>query len=208
MWGNAPAPEKLAWKAPTSNPRANTSDTAAARADVILCNSRATEADVLRLAAPRRPRTVVAHLGVSVPEAGTPPQGAWSGAPYFVTLGTIEPRKNHALLLDIWDRFAAEGRDAPHLLLCGARGWNNAAVFARLDAGNPLVQERPGLSDGEIAALLVHSRGLLFPSLAEGYGLPPIEAAALGLPITLGSGVAAAQDHYRQSAAGSQRAAA
>ena len=152
-------------------------------ADIIICNSRATLADCQRhmQVFGRIPEGIVAPLGIETVPPGPAPPGLPPG-PYFVCVGTIEPRKNHALLLDIWDRFAAEGRDAPHLLLCGARGWNNAAVFARLDAGNPLVQERPGLSDGEIAALLVHSRGLLFPSLAEGYGLPPIEAAALGVP--------------------------
>lgn len=152
-------------------------------ADLVICNSHATLSDCQRHmeAFGRIPDGLVAPLGI---ERTRPARAV--DAPqqrYFVTVGTIEPRKNHALLLDIWDGFAAEGRTAPHLVICGARGWNNDAVFARLDAGNPLVDERAGLSDAEIAALLITSRGLLFPSFAEGYGLPPAEAAALGVPV-------------------------
>lgn len=126
------------------------------------------------------PPGIVAHLGTIAPRpdstelaAGLPPKGA-----YFVTVGTIEPRKNHAFLLDIWDRM---GPDAPPLLICGSRGWNNDAVFARLDALDPdgPVHEVPGLSDPALAALVKGAAGALFPSHAEGFGLPPLEAAML-----------------------------
>jgi glycosyltransferase involved in cell wall biosynthesis len=149
-----------------------------AQADLVICNSDQTQRDLERHAGIKTPRTVVAHLGVDRPVAGTPPDGPWSGKPYFVCLGTIEPRKNHALLLDIWERIPNA-----HLLICGHRGWNNDAVFAQLDARPERVHELPGLPDDQVFGLIRGARALLFPSHAEGYGLPPIEAASLGTPV-------------------------
>lgn len=151
---------------------------AADSAELIICNSHQTETDLGRhLAEDRVPPTISAPLGLDLTQPTIAPQGPWT-TPYFVTLGTIEPRKNHALLLDLWD-------DIPdaHLLICGSRGWENHAVFDRLDTRPPRVHELPGLDDGQVAALLQKSAGLLFPSFAEGYGLPPVEAAALGAPV-------------------------
>lgn len=152
-------------------------DRVVARADVILCNSHQTLADVKRHAKTELPPSAVAHLGVNLPTLGVAPDGPWT-PPYFVTLGTIEPRKNHALLLDIW----GEIPDA-HLLICGHRGWENHAVFERLDAAPSRVHELSELPDDQLFALVKGAAGLLFPSFAEGYGLPPLEAAALGVPV-------------------------
>ena len=149
-------------------------------ADLIICNSEQTRQDLLRHLPPTgsQPASIVARLGVELPKPGPPPSGPWSGNTTFVTLGTIEPRKNHALLLDIWE---TDPPDAD-LLICGHRGWNNAETFARLDRGIPRVHELPGLNDAAVFGLLQQSAGLLFPSHAEGYGLPPIEATAFGVP--------------------------
>lgn len=149
----------------------------AARANLLICNSCQTKADLARHIGPRLPPIVSAHLGLDLIQPTVTPHGPWT-TPYFVTLGTIEPRKNHALLLDLWE-------DIPdaHLLICGSRGWENHAVFDRLDTCPPRVHELPGMADGQVAALLKGSAGMLFPSFAEGYGLPPVEAAALGVPV-------------------------
>ena len=153
-------------------------------ADLLICTSDACAADVTRHLGRvgRLPPIITAHLGIDKPRPVPEdiPPGLMPLRPYFVILGTIEPRKNHALLLDIWDDW---GPGAPDLLICGHRGWNNAAVFDRLDAGVPHVREVAGLNDGAVAALLRSATALLFPSLAEGFGLPPLEAAALGTPV-------------------------
>ncbi|SMY07104.1 glycosyltransferase family 4 protein [Flavimaricola marinus] len=154
-------------------------------ADLILCPSEVSKSDILRHIGQPAPPVLAVPLGVrpTVPKQEELPAGLDLSTPYFVSLGTIEPRKNHALLLDIWDELGGAG---PRLFICGSRGWNNEAVFARLDAKPAGVTELAGLSDGAVAALLAGSNGLLFPSVAEGFGLPLAEAAALGVPVICG----------------------
>ncbi|MAM63483.1 glycosyltransferase family 1 protein [uncultured Maritimibacter sp.] len=161
----------------------------ARKADLVVhtaeATRRMTEAQFAQLE--RVPDAIVAHLGITVrkPEPDSLSQGLRLNRPYFVVLGTIEPRKNHALLLDVWAELATQiaSDEMPRLLIVGARGWNNEEVFARLDARPAHVQELGTLNDGALAALLTGARALLMPSLVEGFGLPPGEALALGCPV-------------------------
>lgn len=158
----------------------------AACADRIVVPSAAVEADVTQhfRAFGRVPPIVVAPPGIErFRPTGAPPVP--TDRPYFVCLGTIEPRKNHALLLDLWDDLTRTlpADRVPRLYLVGRRGWKNTAVFERLDRlpfmGRSVV-ELGELPDEFLANLLAGAAGLLQPSLAEGFGLPPHEALALG----------------------------
>lgn len=163
-----------------------------AQADLVIYNSYATRTDAERYMGEwgEVPQGIVAHLGVELadPAPTDLPDGLPPERPYFVSVGTIEPRKNHALLIRIWEQMAEETppQDMPHLVICGSRGWLNEELFRRID-GSALtgvcLHEQAGLSDGAIAALLDRAAGALYPSLAEGYGLPMIEAAARGVPV-------------------------
>ena len=161
-------------------------------ANLILCTSAAVEADVRRWAETfgAIPPTRIAHLGVEVsaPNRASVPPTFDLTRPYFVALGTIEPRKDHALLLDIWANFHATvpQEEIPRLFILGRRGWKNETVFTRLDAApfmGKTVFESADLTDGGGAAILQGACGLLAPSRAEGYGLPTAEAASLGVPV-------------------------
>lgn len=132
----------------------------------------------------RMPEICVVPIGVrqTAPAGSDIPAEVTVTTPYFVALGTIEPRKNHSLLLDIWDIFA-ESEHAPNLIVIGQRGWNNDAVFVRLDRHPRHVTELNTLSDAGVAAIMAGANGLLMPSFAEGFGLPVAEALAADLPV-------------------------
>ena len=161
----------------------------AAKADLVIYNSAKSQRDAERFFEDwgRVPDGLVAHLGIEepIPDANALPPGLDLTSPYFVTTGTIEPRKNHALLLDIWEKLAQEKDTPPKLYIIGRRGWNKEAVFARLDAKPEGIIELNGLNDGAMAALVKDARAALFPSLAEGFGLPPCEAALLGTKVVV-----------------------
>lgn len=131
------------------------------------------------------PPWVVAHLAPPVfPAAASARPMAES---YFVMLSTIEPRKNHLLLLNLWREIVAQrGRAAPKLVMIGRRGWECEQVVDMLERCEVLkgqVIEIPDCDDAQLATWLHHAQALLFPSFAEGYGLPLIEALALGTPV-------------------------
>lgn len=107
--------------------------------------------------------------------------------PTFVILGTIEGRKNQALLLAAWRQLLGdEGIAAkPRLLIVGRRGWQADDVFAELDSGafGDSVVELGPLDDDRLAEVLARTRALLFPSITEGYGIPLVEALAARVPV-------------------------
>ncbi|GGI78747.1 capsular polysaccharide glycosyltransferase biosynthesis protein [Polymorphobacter multimanifer] len=130
------------------------------------------------------PPAIVAWPGT--PELRAVRLAASKAPPTFVVLGTIESRKNHMLLLDVWEQlWKAHGPAAPQLTIIGRRGWACDDVLARLDAGGfgTSVLEAGAVEDADIARLLSGARALLFPSHAEGYGLPLVEALGAGVPV-------------------------
>ena len=161
----------------------------AALADAVLVNSAATGAalthHLMTLGSPP-PRIQVAPLGFDLPPADSIPPAPRPETPYFVMLGTIEPRKNHLMMLSVWrDMAQTIGPGAPRLVILGRRGWENEPVFRMLDrcgGFGQLVEERGMVGDGVIASVLSGARALLFPSFAEGYGIPLVEALSLGVP--------------------------
>lgn len=157
----------------------------AAQADgAILVSAAARDATAGWLAAQglRVPPMAVAHPGLDLPWL-EPAPAAPPARPAFVVLSTLAPRKNHLLLLHLWKELSRRD-DAPELLLIGRRGWENATAFQMLDRTDfrGRVRELGRLEDAEAAAVLRNATALLFPSLAEGYGIPLAEALALGVP--------------------------
>jgi glycosyltransferase involved in cell wall biosynthesis len=163
-------------------------ETAAALADAVIVNSVVTR-NALQpylARAGRAPPMLVARFGVDLPAMpiAEPPRVR---RPYFVCINTIEARKNHLLLLNLWRQLVDEcGDAAPRLVLIGQRGWeteNAIDMLERCPALRGVVVEHCDLPDIEVAQLLKGAQALLLPSFAEGFGFPLIEALSLGVPV-------------------------
>lgn len=158
--------------------------TLAACATGLLCNSAATERELLAALPPSSqdlPRCVL-RLGLDtlpLPEAEPGPAG------HLLAVGTIEARKNHAFLLAVLRGLAESRPDPPRLVLVGARGWEAEAAIDLIERSArlaPLLTEAGRVSEAELATLYAGAAALLLPSFAEGYGLPLVEALAAGCP--------------------------
>jgi glycosyltransferase involved in cell wall biosynthesis len=154
----------------------------------LIANSRATADSMARFLDVGHPVPIrVAHLGCDpLPGGGDAPPPI--PHPYFVMLGTIEPRKNHLLLLNLWRHMIETlgPERTPHLAIVGRRGWENENIIDMLDRCDAIrghVHELAGLSDQSVSALLRHARALLLPSFAEGFGMPVTEALLGGTPV-------------------------
>jgi glycosyltransferase involved in cell wall biosynthesis len=163
-------------------------ETAADLADAVIVNSTVTRDGFTPYLARngRTPPVLVAPFGVDLP-AAPPALSPPVTAPYFVCVGTVEARKNHLLLLNLWRQLAVElGASAPRLVLVGQRGWeteNAIDMLERCPVLRGVVFERNNVPDIEAARLVQGAQALLLPSFAEGFGFPLVEALALGVPV-------------------------
>jgi len=161
-------------------------ETVRALADAVIVPSAATgEALRSQIADRRLPRIEVAPFGVALPADDTAAP-ILPERPYFVCLGTIEARKNHLLLLNVWrDLVTRMGSNTPVLVLIGRRGWeieNTIDMLDRCPALRGTVSECSTMPDKHAVRLLKNARALLLPAHIEGFGLPLIEALANGTP--------------------------
>lgn len=106
---------------------------------------------------------------------------------YFVLCGAIEPRKNHRLMFAAWGDLVRQlGERAPMLVVAGSPARGAGPILAELRDCADLRRHvilATGLSSPALRRLMAHARAVLMPSRAEGFGLPIIEAFALGTPV-------------------------
>jgi glycosyltransferase involved in cell wall biosynthesis len=170
---------------------------AAARADAIITGSH-DAADRLRARLRPSAEIVVIHHGVDherfasgAGEAADHAALARHGisAPYIAFASTIEPRKDVPTLVHAFARIAAAHPDV-RLVLAGGDGWGVAEARAAIASSGVATRVvRPGyLDDATLAALFRRAAAVAYPSLAEGFGMPALEALASGAPLVTTSG--------------------
>ncbi len=103
---------------------------------------------------------------------------------YLLYLGTIEPRKNLLRLLQAWEPLYLAG-EAPPLVFVGKRGWLADDFFVAVErsAAREGIMLTGYVLDDDLPALIAAATAFVFPSLYEGFGLPPLEAMACGTPV-------------------------
>ena len=164
--------------------------TVAQLADAVLVNSQATASSFTRWAQSKGERVPPIHVALLGTEQLPSPSGPTpaESSPSFVCLGTIEPRKNHLLLLHQWRHMAQSlpSDRIPKLKVIGRRGWENEQIVDLLERSaslKPYVEEINNCSDDELALVLKGACALLMPSFSEGYGMPIAEALDAKVPV-------------------------
>lgn len=105
--------------------------------------------------------------------------------PYLLFVGTIEPRKNLPILLRAYDELLRATPHRPKLILCGGNGWKNEEVYRLVEELKlkEMVRFLGYVGDEDLPALYSAADCFLYPSVYEGFGLPPLEAMACGVPV-------------------------
>jgi glycosyltransferase involved in cell wall biosynthesis len=158
-----------------------------------LVPSQATRDELARVTGAVHGQVDVAHHGVDPTTFHVPAEGrvdavrahlGLRSSRYIAFLGTIEPRKNVPLLVAAWQRAVGDLPDPPALVVAGGRGWDTGVEEALATVPAHLEVLLPGYLPLELlAGFLGGAEVVAYPSLAEGFGLPVLEAMACGAPV-------------------------
>ena len=161
--------------------------------DVIFTNSQATYDSIIRFCSVNKislPDIYINHIGVEpkfIEDSFKHQDKFFSdNCEYFVYVSSIDARKNHILLLNIWREWSREQIKIPKLVFIGNRGGGNECVCNFLDNAlfiDNYIIELNNLDDDQMMQVVKHSLGVLYPSFAEGWGMPIAEAIALNKPV-------------------------
>jgi glycosyltransferase involved in cell wall biosynthesis len=163
------------------------------RADGLIAVSENTKQDAIRVLGIAPDKIRVIHLGVPPAYRSVPTDSMTHVAqrlglnkPYFLSIGTIEPRKNIDILLSAWESLPPSFRHEYELIVAGPPGWNSDLTMKRLhqaNADNRGVRYLGYVAEPDLPALTAGATAFVYPSLYEGFGIPVVQAMAAGSPV-------------------------
>jgi glycosyltransferase involved in cell wall biosynthesis len=105
--------------------------------------------------------------------------------PYCLHVGTLQPRKNLGVLVEAWARLLVDVHEPPQLLLAGKCGWLYDDLLSSVQSRGlgDLIRFADYVEQDDLPALYSGALAFVFPSLYEGFGLPPLEAMSCGTPV-------------------------
>jgi glycosyltransferase involved in cell wall biosynthesis len=170
------------WVEPaTARRMTDTLRAAAARADLVLTGCHWVARDIEHSLGIDPARVRVTYLGCDhLPLLPRVP----AAQPYVLTVARVDPRKNHIGVLRAFEALVHEGRDL-QWVIAGPVGWRCEVIEAAI-ARSPVrerIEWRRAVTEDELAQLYAGASLFLWPSYAEGYGLPPLEAMRAGVPV-------------------------
>ncbi|MGL5806047.1 MAG: glycosyltransferase family 4 protein [Xenococcaceae cyanobacterium] len=197
-WHN---PEYLSWRGKFTMRRL---PIAVKNADRVFAVSNFTANDIAKEFDIPREKIIIAPNGLSEVFKKTAPLPdkingiSLKNIPYFLHVGTFEPKKNLQFLLETYDRFRQIDRDNPtpvKLVLTGGESWKSSEIYQKITSsqyardliilGRVSVEDLPSLYRGATA--------FVFPSVFEGFGIPAIEALSQGTPVLVNANTALTQ---------------
>lgn len=165
--------------------------------DWVVCISEATRRDLLEFRPDLDPNRVrVTHLAAADHFQPDMREDRWAEVknlyglpeqPYMLTLSTLEPRKNIGRVVRCFGKLAADGKLGDmKLVLVGTKGWMMESIFSELEFLG-MLRDRVVITgfvpDRDLAPIYSHAAVFVYPSLLEGFGLPPLEAMQCGVPV-------------------------
>ncbi|MDY0122978.1 glycosyltransferase family 1 protein [Sulfurimonas sp.] len=102
---------------------------------------------------------------------------------FLLFVGSIEPRKNLLTLLKAYNLLANDEKGELPLILVGFKGWENQEIMQEIEKNRDFIRYLGFVSDSELAHIYNLAAVFIYPSLYEGFGLPPLEAMACGTPV-------------------------